>query len=209
MITKRLNHNNKNHYKGVNKKLYITIHQTGNTSKGTNAINHARYIENGSTTTWHYTVDEQNIVQHFNDDVQCWHAGDGRGNGNLNSIGIELCINSDGDYTGTIKNSVNLVKYLMNKYNIPIEKVVQHNRWSGKNCPMQIRQGKNGINWNDYINMIKGNTQPVDKIVDNSTDDYITIFAKEVIKGRYGNGNERKERIYNTVQNRVNELLNK
>ena len=95
--------NNRNHYNGTNKKLKITVHQTGNTSRGANAEMHARFINNGSTSTWHYTVDDKQAIQHFEHNTQCWHAGDGRGNGNLHSIGVELCINSDGDYNKTVQ----------------------------------------------------------------------------------------------------------
>ena len=149
--------NNKNHYTGVNKKQYITIHETGNTNKGANAINHGKYINNGSSATWHYTVDDTNIVKHFKEDVQCWHCGDGKGNGNLNSIGVEMCVNSDGDMIKTVNNTVELVQYLMKKFNIPISNVVQHNKWSGKNCPMNMRSGK-PINWNTFIDKIKNNS---------------------------------------------------
>lgn len=38
---------------------------------------------------------------------------------------------------------------------------------------------------------------------------YIEEFAKAVIRGEYGNGEERKEKIYKTVQSCVNYLLNK
>lgn len=146
--------NNKNHYTGVNKCLYITIHETGNTNIGANALNHAKYINSGSSATWHYTVDTEQVIQHFNDTVQCWHSGDGKGDGNLNSIGIEMCINSDGNMNDTINNTIELIKYLMNKYNIPINNVVQHNHWSDKNCPSNIRSGK-PITWNTFINKIK------------------------------------------------------
>lgn len=146
--------NNKNHYTGVNKCKYITIHETGNKNKGANALNHAKYINNGSSATWHYTVDDKQIIQHYEDSVQCWHCGDGRGEGNTNSIGVEMCINSDGDFNKTIANTIELVKYLMNKHNISIENVVQHNKWNGKNCPANIRSGK-PITWNTFINKIK------------------------------------------------------
>lgn len=152
-ITKMLS-NNKNHYTGVNKCKYITIHETGNKNKGADAINHAKYINNGSSATWHYTVDDKQIIQHYEDSVQCWHCGDGRGEGNTNSIGIEMCVNSDGDFNRTILNTIELVKHLMNKHNIPIENVVQHNKWSGKDCPANIRSGK-PISWGGFINMIK------------------------------------------------------
>ena len=153
---------NKNHYNGVNKCLYITIHETGNTDVGANAINHAKYINNGSSETWHYTVDSERVVQQYNESVQCWHCGDGRGDGNLNSIGIEMCVNSDGNINKTIDNTIDLVKYLMNKFNIPINNVVQHNRWNGKNCPQNIRSGK-PITWGTFIDKIK--STPIDKDV--------------------------------------------
>lgn len=145
-------------YGGTNKKQYITVHQTGNTSKGANAGAHARLQANGNSrsASWHYQVDDKEIIQSFSDNAQCWHAGDGRGTGNLNSIGIELCINSDADYKKTLENGAELVRHLMAKYNIPINNVKQHNHWSGKNCPAQIRAGKEGIDWNDFLNMVSG-----------------------------------------------------
>ena len=152
--------NNRNHYNGTNKKLKITVHQTGNTSRGANAEMHARFINNGSTSTWHYTVDDKQAIQHFEHNTQCWHAGDGRGNGNLNSIGVELCINSDGDYNKTIQNGAELVRHLMDTLNLGINDVVQHNYWSGKNCPAQIRAGKNGITWAKFKQMVQGASAP-------------------------------------------------
>lgn len=38
--------------------------------------------------------------------------------------------------------------------------------------------------------------------------DYLTIFAQEVIKGKYGNSTNRIRNIYTTVQNEVNNILN-
>ena len=145
---------NKNHYGGKNGKLYLTIHTTGNTNKGANAENHRKFINNGSSETWHYTVDSIEAVQHFDHAIQCWHAGDGKGNGNLNSIGIEMCVNSDGDYKKTVQNTADLVQKLMKDLNIPLKNVVQHNKWSGKDCPKELRKGKDGITWDDFKNMI-------------------------------------------------------
>lgn len=216
-------HNNKNHYNGLNPKKYITIHQTGNTRKGADALAHGKLIMNGFRNTWHYTVDDKNIVKHFNEDTQCWHAGDGKGKGNTQSIGIELCINEDGDYIKTIENAVKLVRYLMDKYSISITNVVQHNYWSGKDCPKQIRKGKKGITWNKFIELIKkegrnesnkssksnksNESNKSSESNESNEDDCITKIALDVIKGRYGNGEERKEKLYKTIQNRVNEIL--
>lgn len=157
-IVKRTNHSNKNHYGLGNQKRYITIHDTGNPSRGANAEMHARYIENGSEATWHYTVDDKQAIQHYSHDTQCWHAGDRQGSGNKHSIGIEICVNSDGDYNKAIQNAIELVQKLMKDLNIPITHVVQHNHWSGKDCPRQMRNGKNGITWNIFKDRIQQKT---------------------------------------------------
>lgn len=205
MIEKHLS-KNKNTFKGVNPCNYITIHQTGNVNKGANALNHVRYINNGSNSTWHYTVDSERIVQHFNDTVQCWHSGDGKGKGNTQSIGVELCVNIDGDYLKTIDNAVKLVQHLMKVHNIPINNVVQHNKWSGKNCPTQIRLGVYGVTWNEFISRVTNVTST--KPISNSNE--INKIARDVINGKYGNGETRRKLLgsrYNIVQKEVNRIL--
>lgn len=140
-----------------NKKKFITIHETGSPGKGANAQAHANLQsrKNPRQASWHYQVDDKEIIQSFPDDVMCWAAGDGRGPGNTQSIHIEICVNSDGDFHKAVRNASELTKYLMDKYNIPIENVVQHNKWSGKNCPANLRGATKGISWNDFKNLLK------------------------------------------------------
>ena len=124
-------------------KSYITIHETGNKAAGAGAKNHANWLSNGANGEigYHYTVDDHEIYHHIPDNEKAWHAGDGgSGTGNLHSIGIELCVNADGDFEQTKKNAAWLVAKLMEDYSIPIGNVVQHNHWSGKNCPQTIRE---------------------------------------------------------------------
>src|SRR5699024_3699592 len=47
-------------------------------------------------------------------------------------------------------------KQIMKQENISINNVVQHNKWSGKNCPKNLR--KSG--WDDFINALKGEEKP-------------------------------------------------
>lgn len=157
---------NDNNYGTGNQGFYITIHETGNTDEGANALAHANYINNGSEETWHYTVDDTQVIKHFNHEISCWHCGDGRGEGNLNSIGIEMCVNSDGDFNKTIANTIELVQYLMKELNISIGDVFQHNYWSGKDCPQNIRRG-NPITWYTFLDRVKNNNTPVTNNVAN------------------------------------------
>ena len=144
-----------------NTKKYIVIHETANTNKGANAERHALLQYNGNSrfASWHYTVDDKEIVQSFDDNAQCWHAGNRYYN--ENSIGIEICVNEDGNFKKAVENAAKLVRYLMKKYNIPESRVIQHNAASGKNCPANLRNGKKGITWTDFKRMLQENkTKP-------------------------------------------------
>lgn len=146
---------NKNYSPGESRVKKITIHETANKSQGANAAMHANFIDNGSEATWHYTVDDKEAVQSFHDTTRCWHAGDGRGQGNMESIGIEICVNSDGNFQQALKNAASLVKILMKRHNLSINDVVQHNHWSGKNCPTNLRNGSQGVNWVEFLDMVQ------------------------------------------------------
>src|SRR5699024_4037532 len=101
-----------------------------------------------------YKGDNKHVVQSFSDKSQCWHAGNATYN--RNSIGIEICVNSDGNYKKAVDNAAELVKSLMKKYNIPIGNVIQHNKASDKDCPHFIRAGSKGVNWSQFISKIGG-----------------------------------------------------
>src|SRR5690625_8028626 len=105
-------------YGGINPKKYIVIHETANLSRGADANAHGRLQASGNSrsASWHYTVDDKEIVQSFDDNKQCWHAGNKYYN--QNSIGIEICVNSDGDFKKAVDNAVKLTKLLMDKYKI-------------------------------------------------------------------------------------------
>ena len=136
---------------------YITIHQTGNTNKGADAQAHADLQSKGNPrdASWHVQVDDKEAIKSFSYKEACLHAGDGiTGEGNRKGIAVEICINSDGDYTKAIENAVDVVKQLQKKFNIPTTKVKQHNAFSGKNCPRQIRANVQGISWADFIGMV-------------------------------------------------------
>ena len=59
--------------------------------------------------------------------------------GNLNSIGIESCVNKETDVYYTWQKLAKLVARLMEDNNFTIDAVVQHHYFSGKNCPETMR----------------------------------------------------------------------
>ena len=153
---------NKMTFNGTNPCDYIVVHQTANTSKGANAEMHGRLQANGNSrqASWHYQVDDKEAVQSFKDTAQCWHAGNA--NYNKKSIGVEICVNSDGNYKKAVANAIELVKHLMTKHNIPAKNVIRHHDASGKHCPREIMNGKEGITWNNFKAQLsgKGDVEP-------------------------------------------------
>lgn len=131
----------------------ITVHETDNTNPKADASAHARLQYNGNPrkASWHYQVDDKEIVQSFPDDTKCWAGGDGTNGASQNSIHIEICVNPESDFTKAKANTQKLIAHLMDKHNIPLSRVYQHNHWSGKNCPRTLR--KSG--WTEFINGIK------------------------------------------------------
>ncbi|MEQ2442495.1 N-acetylmuramoyl-L-alanine amidase [Pseudoflavonifractor sp. CLA-AP-H29] len=139
---------------GSNPDTYITIHETGNTSAGADAEDHGKYLASSageaSLTSWHYTVDDHAIVQHIPDGETAYHAGDGAaGPGNAQSIGIEICVNSDGDFEKAKANAAALVRLLMAEHSIPLANIKQHHDWNGKNCPATIRATPGA--WEEFL----------------------------------------------------------
>ncbi|MGN7331826.1 N-acetylmuramoyl-L-alanine amidase [Bacillus altitudinis] len=116
--------------------LYVTVHNTANTSKGADAKSHAAYVKRSTTeVSWHFTVDDREIFQHLPLNENGWHAGDGHGDGNRKSIGIEICENEDGNFQQAVKHAQWLIQKLLKEHGIPLANVVTHQHWSGKTCP--------------------------------------------------------------------------
>ena len=162
MVTKRQNlapvRSGENCSGHGNGKKFITVHQTGNTNKGANAQMHANLQMRVWTASWHWQVDDKEAIQSFPHSVKCWHASDGeRGDGNANSIGVEGCINSDGDYKKSVQNMAELVAWIAKEESIPVANIKQHHDFArdNKNCPSQIRAGKEDINWTKFIQMVQ------------------------------------------------------
>jgi len=133
---------------------YIVIHDTGNAKKGADADAHYNYFNGGNrNSSADFFVDDKKILQ-VNDYTKyyTWQVGDGKGKygiTNQNSLGIEICVNADGDYEKAFNNAVELTKYLMKELDIPVERVVRHYDASRKNCPASM-SGSNWARWKEF-----------------------------------------------------------
>lgn len=155
---------------------YITIHSTGNPRS--TAQNEADNVCNNNPdmqVSFHWVVDDKVAINVIPDNEVAWHAGDGgNGTGNRKSIGIEIC--ESGDRAKALATASKLVIQLMRKHDIPIGKVVQHNNWSGKDCPRILRNPshiKNHMNWEWFIMTVKESGMTPEE-------------AKKIVQGKAG-----------------------
>lgn len=179
-INKKLIKYNFSSRKGVSIK-YIVIHDTGNTNIGSNAEAHFRYFNGADRqSSAHYFVDDKQVLQLVEDSNSAWHCGDGKGKYgvlNSNSLGIEICVNRDGNYKKAVETTIELTKYLMKLYSIPLENVVRHYDSSRKICPASM-SANNWKAWDEFKQALK------------VTDEYINldILGKKVkVKGYFKN----------------------
>lgn len=156
----------KNRPAGSNPDTSITIHETGNYADGADAAAHAAWLKDDDAEkkriSYHYTVDDHAIIQHLPDSETAYHAGDGAdGPGNTTSIGIEICVNKDGDFERAKANAAALVRLLTAEHGIPLACVYQHNHWNGKDCPYTIRHTGT---WEDFLARCEGEERPVSEL---------------------------------------------
>jgi len=131
---------------------YITIHSTANVNvtagghadyllvKGKRSQKNARLGRSG-WVTWHFTVDDREVIQHLLPTEQGDHADYG-GPGDRQSIGIEICEFRNGArQSAAIDRAAHLTAALANRYDIPTARIVPHKHWRrvdfkyGKPCP--------------------------------------------------------------------------
>jgi hypothetical protein len=137
------------------KNKYIVIHYVGSVSTAKNNADYFYSVDRGASAN--YFVDDNEIWQVVSDKDAAWHCGTSgtyyhKECRNNNSIGIEMCcIKKDGKLDmsdKTISNTIELVKELMKKYNIPVGNVVRHYDVTHKKCPAPFVNDKS--RWEDF-----------------------------------------------------------
>ena len=79
----------------------------------------------------------------------------GNRGGNLNSIGIESCVDAGSDYMKTYRIFADLVAHLLVENDLDVLRVMQHNNISGKDCPAAIRDQGYWQHFRDLISLEK------------------------------------------------------
>ena len=130
----------------------ICVHNTSNSASADAEIRYM--IGNNNQVSYHFAVDEKEVVQGLPTDRNAWAAGDGgSGVGNRRYIHVEIC-RSTGDLETFKKCEQNAAEFIakeLKKRGWGIDKVKQHHDFANKNCPHRTRE----LGWQRFLNMIQ------------------------------------------------------
>ena len=139
---------------------YIVIHYTGNEKDS--SINNCKYFQGANrNASAHYFVDGGTYVYKSVPVTSvawsvggCYTLKNGAGTyykkcTNANSISIEMCNSVKSVPAKVYAQTIELVKFLMEKYNIPASRVIRHWDVNGKSCPAPW-VGSNNANWKKF-----------------------------------------------------------
>lgn len=118
---------------------FITVHNTANDASANNEIEYM--TRNSREVSFHFAVDDKEVVQGLPLNRNGWHSGDGgNGTGNRKSIGVEICYSKSGGerYKKAEALAVKFIAQLLHQKGWTISRVKKHQDWSGKHCPHRI-----------------------------------------------------------------------
>ena len=118
---------------------YITIHNTANDASAANEISYM--TGNSESTSYHFAVDDKEVIQGIPLNRNAWHSGDGtNGTGNRKSIAVEICYSKSGGarYRAAEALAIKFVAQLLKERGWGVDKIRKHQDWNGKYCPHRI-----------------------------------------------------------------------
>ena len=131
---------------------FIVVHNTANDATAQNEV--AYMIGNKNQVSFHYAIDDKEVVQGLPINRNAWACGDGaNGKGNRKGIQVEICYSKSGGtrFDQAEKNAAHFIATLLRERGWGIEKVKKHQDFSNKYCPHRtLDKG-----WNGFIQMIK------------------------------------------------------
>lgn len=131
---------------------YVIVHNTANDASAANEI--AYMIRNDNEVSFHYAVDDKEIVQGVPENRNTWNCGDGSGvnAGNRNGIAIEICYSKSGGdrFAAAEQLAAKFIASKLKEYDWGIDKVKKHQDFNGKYCPHRTLD----LGWQRFLNMI-------------------------------------------------------
>lgn len=131
---------------------FIVVHNTANDASANNEISYM--INNNDKVSYHYAVDDVEVVQGIPENRNTWNAGDGgNGQGNRKGLSIEICYSKSGGekFDKAEENAAEFIAYKLKEKNWGIDKVKKHQDFNGKYCPHRTLD----YGWDRFLNKIR------------------------------------------------------
>ena len=131
---------------------FIVVHNTANDASANNEITYMK--NNNNKVSFHYAVDDVEIVQGIPENRNAWHAGDGgSGQGNRKGIAIEICYSKLGGekFDKAEENAAEFIASKLKEKGWGIEKVKKHQDFANKYCPHRTLD----LGWDRFLNKIR------------------------------------------------------
>ena len=147
----------------------IVVHNTANDATARNEIDYM--TRNNDETSFHYAVDDKEIVQGIEENRNSWNASDGNGKGNREGIAIEICYSLSGGerFIKAEQNAVDLIVDILKRYGWGIDRVTKHQDYGNhKYCPHRTLD----MGWDRFLNMIKA------KLEDKPTSNEVNVYYR-------------------------------
>lgn len=131
---------------------FIVVHNTANDASAQNEVKYM--ISNNNQVSFHFAVDDKEVVQGLPLDRNAWACGDGaNGKGNRKGIQIEICYSKSGGvrFENAEKNAAKFIAQLLKERGWGVDKVKKHQDFRNKYCPHRtLDKG-----WASFVNMVK------------------------------------------------------
>lgn len=152
----------------------IVVHNTANDATARNEI--AYMTNNDYETSFHYAVDDKEIVQGIEENRNAWHASDGNGKGNREGIAIEICYSKSGGdkFIKAEQNAVDLIVDILKRYNWGIDKVTKHQDYTNKYCPHRTLD----MGWDRFIKMIETKLNGTQNETTEATNNEVNVYYR-------------------------------
>ena len=158
---------------------FIVVHNTANDATAQNEIKYM--ISNDDQVSFHFAVDDKEVVQGLPLDRNAWACGDGtNGSGNRKGIQIEICYSKSGGarFENAEKNAAKFIAQLLKERGWGADKVKKHQDFSNKYCPHRtLDKG-----WASFVNMIKDYLNELNKPVQSTQSSSISVGDKVKVK---------------------------
>lgn len=131
---------------------FIVVHNTYNDAPARNEI--AYMISNNNKTSFHYAIDDKEIVQGIPENRNAWHASDGgSGKGNRKGLAIEICYSESGGdrFIAAEKLAAKFIACKLKEKGWGMDKVKKHQDFSGKYCPHRTLD----MGWERFLQMVQ------------------------------------------------------